>query len=98
MAATLDRNLWEGARRRVLERDQGVCAVGRFLGGDCFGDLHVHHVIPRNMGCDLYDSDNLATVCARHHVYWERLASGIRETRCRPRPNAAAYRQFKQAA
>lgn len=70
---------WRDLRERVLERDGSRCSVGRLLGGDCSGTLHVHHLTPRSERPDLeLDEDNCGTSCASHHPTWESVARTLR--------------------
>lgn len=54
------------ARQRVLRRDGGCVARGWQV--DCWGGLHVHHIVRRSQG-GTHDDDNLVTLCAGHHGY-----------------------------
>ncbi|NLV02937.1 HNH endonuclease [Haloferax alexandrinus] len=80
---------WHRQRQRVLERDDYRCQTpgcdvdqsehhARFD-----GDLHIHHIKPRREFVDAdgqYDAelanalDNLITLCAVHHRFWEQFA------------------------
>lgn len=63
---------WIAVRDQVRERDGNRCTVGRLLGGQCRGILHVNHILPRSKRPDLeLDPDNCGTVCASHHPMWE---------------------------
>jgi len=65
-------------RQQILQRDRDRCTVGGLLGTPCKGRLHIHHINPRLEAPELVsDPDNLATVCARHHVQWEHLRRQI---------------------
>lgn len=65
---------WRALRERVIARDGARCTVARLLGGACTGNLHVHHIQPRDEYPELaLDEDNCATVCAGHHVRWEAI-------------------------
>lgn len=65
---------WRELRERVLERDDHVCVLRRFIGTPCSGPLHVHHVRPRAERPDLeLDPENLVTGCERHHPTLEAL-------------------------
>jgi len=77
--------------------------VGRLLGGGCSpGPLHVHHLVAVEDGGDPYALDNLGTVCATHHPWWEALRRYVVRTllpepsgppRCRHRHVSAAARE-----
>jgi len=65
---------WIDARERVLERDGYACLLRRFVGTECSGALHVHHILPRSERPDLaLVEDNLVTGCERHHPTLEAL-------------------------
>ena len=80
---------WHRQRQRVLERDDYCCQtpgcdVDQSEHHARFGkDLHIHHIRPRREFVDAdgrYDAeaanalDNLITLCAVHHRFWEQLA------------------------
>jgi hypothetical protein len=67
---------WEEVRKRVLKRDGFRCTVSRLLGGECRGNLHVHHIVPRAEG-GTDEGDNLGTACSRHHPRWEALRRAL---------------------
>lgn len=78
---TLEAHRLDAALREyVLERDGGRCWVARWLGGDCTGDIHVHHIVPVSKG-GTDDPDNLCAVCSRHHPMWERLRQSVLNAR-----------------
>lgn len=92
---------WLAARDRALARDASRCLVGRLLGGDCRGVLHVHHIIPRSVapGLALVD-ENLGTVCAAHHPRWEALARALRSLsgiEVKPCPHRHPYPSGRRA-
>ena len=65
---------WRILREHVLERDGRRCTVSRLLGGECRGDLHVHHL---DRHADALDPDNCGTVCAAHHPRWEAVRRAV---------------------
>ncbi|ELY99594.1 homing endonuclease associated repeat-containing protein [Natrialba aegyptia] len=79
---------WHRQRQRVLERDDYCCQTPGCDIDQCehharFGkDLHIHHIRPRREFVDAdgrYDAeaanalDNLITLCAVHHRFWEQF-------------------------
>ena len=67
------RNNGDTLRRRVHERDQGICAD---CGADCnsesgyshrYGTWHAHHVNPVHRGGGACDLDNMVTLCVDCH-------------------------------
>lgn len=57
---------WRDARLAVLERDRMACQAFGVAALDCWGRLHVHHILPRSRG-GKHDLGNLVTLCSRHH-------------------------------
>ena len=49
---------WKAARLRVLARDGHACVL---CGSE--SDLTVDHIVARSKGGELYDDDNLRTLC-----------------------------------
>jgi len=88
---------WTRARERALARDHGRCTVGRLLGGDCNGALHVHHLVPLKEGGDPYALENLSTTCASHHPKWESLRRSLNEQRA-PRRRRCPHRHVTAEA
>jgi hypothetical protein len=80
MRQVYDSPRWKAVRARARERDGHRCTVGRLLGGDCRGLLHVHHL---DRAADPFDLDNLATVCAAHHPRWEAVRRAVLDQRPR---------------
>lgn len=65
-------------RRTILDRDRR-CIPGVFLGGDCAGPLHCHHIIPERLNPALSDDPgNGVTVCQAHHPSVELVARALR--------------------
>lgn len=79
---------WHEQRERALERDNYQCQIPTCsVSRDEHirrhaSDLHVHHVTPRRHFVDengdldeerANDLDNLLTLCAPHHQYWESI-------------------------
>ena len=81
---------WDSIRDRILARDGRRCTVSRLIGGGCKGDLHVHHIVPRDEG-GTDEDDNLGTTCARHHPMWEALRAAILEWRERANPRRRCH-------
>jgi hypothetical protein len=80
---------WQRRRQRVLERDNYRCQTpGCEIDQSdhtnrCGTELHIHHITPRREFVDAdghYDAetanalDNLITLCAKHHRFWEQFA------------------------
>ena len=59
----IDRKRWRGVRLRILDRDGWRCL-------DCgrAGKLEVDHKQPLQFGGDVYESDNLQTLCRTCHI------------------------------
>lgn len=87
---------WRRQRQRVLERDDfrcqtPGCEIDQAEHWARYGnDLHVHHITPRRDFVDdesRYDADaanaldNLITLCAGHHRFWEQFAPLQPDTR-----------------
>lgn len=87
---------WYVQRERALERDNYQCQIPtctvtreeHLRRHD--SDLHVHHIIPRRHFVDedgeldeerANDLDNLLTLCAPHHHYWESITPLRPDTR-----------------
>ncbi len=80
---------WRRQRHRVLKRDDFCCQTpGCDVDQSehrarCGTELHIHHITPRREFVDMdgrYDAeaanelDNLITLCAAHHRFWEQFA------------------------
>lgn len=59
---------WREAREVALVRDGYACRAFGVAGLDCFGRLHVHHVLPRSRG-GKHNPENLLSLCSRHHEW-----------------------------
>lgn len=69
---------WLALRARVLQRDGNRCTVAWLLGGPCRGDLHVHHIEPREEFPELaLEESNCGTACASHHSKWDSARRAI---------------------
>jgi 5-methylcytosine-specific restriction protein A len=66
-------HLWSLVRRDVLRRDNYLCSIckTRFRKAD----LDVDHIIPVRMGGQLFEKDNLRTLCKECHKAKSRLDS-----------------------
>jgi hypothetical protein len=60
---------WKQVRKLAAERDGNRC---RFEGDDCYGRLEAHHIVAIKHGGAVYDLDNIAMMCKRHHFLAER--------------------------
>ena len=60
--------VWRIVRQEVLERDQYCCQAETrgWPWHECWGQLHVHHIIRRSQGGRDHPS-NCVTLCARAH-------------------------------
>jgi hypothetical protein len=96
---------WAATRRRVLERDGYLCAVGRLFGLEhqCSDVLDVHHRQARRTG-GTNDDDNLYVLCRRHHLKIEamlrRLERGediVPWVRCPHKPGVHRYPGAREA-
>jgi len=82
---------WRQLRERALARDGNRCTIGRFLGTDCHGSLHIDHLVPiADGGPVLPELDGVVTVCSAHHPTRHAVRRAVldhrpRERRCRHR-------------
>lgn len=91
----LDTLAWRCLRARIVARDGNRCSIAALLGGDCAGDLHVHHIEPRSERPDLaLDENNCASVCAVHHPQWEAVRLFLARAR-RPLPPCRHVHRYK---
>ena len=65
----LSTRCWKQVRKLAAERDGNRC---RFEGDDCYGRLEAHHIVAIKHGGAVYDLDNIAMMCKRHHFLAER--------------------------
>jgi hypothetical protein len=79
---------WLDLAARAKARDGHRCTVGRILGGECRGDLHVHHIVPvEEGGPAIPDLGGVLTTCAGHHRALHSLRMFVaRRTRPKIRP------------
>lgn len=95
-----DSQTWRRLREHALERDGHVCTIGRFLGGECHGSLHVDHLIPVSEGGAPLDLDNCMTSCASHHPVRHAVRRAVverREPRQRRCPHRHVYPGSREA-
>lgn len=59
---------WTTAKRKALQRDNHHCQKCQ----QAQGELHVHHIIPRDQGGS-DELENLITLCASCHLEWESI-------------------------
>ena len=55
---------WSAVRRDVLERDSYMC---RMCGGSEDDIMDIDHVLPKSLGGDEWNPDNLQVLCRRCH-------------------------------
>jgi hypothetical protein len=53
----------------------GTCRVAELIGGECRGELSLHHVYPLSLGGP--EDGRTVLVCARHHPMLEALARRV---------------------
>ena len=80
---------WRRLRWAALERDGFLCARCRAHGLTALAEI-VHHIQEIEDGGEVWDLDNLASVCARCH-------NEIHHTRDATHPEIAAWRNLVNA-
>ncbi len=88
---------WRTVAARARKRDGNRCTVARLLGGDCHGRLHVHHIVPVSEGGPEFDLENLGTVCASHHPFWESLRRVLVRRLTTPMPKCGHWHASREA-
>ena len=70
---------WQAMRRRIIKRDDFTCQdCGSFRGFEddhpragekwpVYGDWEVHHIVPISKGGEMWDPENLTTLCDECH-------------------------------
>jgi 5-methylcytosine-specific restriction endonuclease McrA len=88
---------WRTVAARARKRDGGRCTVSRLLGGECSGRLHVHHIVAVSEGGARFDLENLGTVCASHHPFWESLRRVLVRRLTAPAPRCGHWHASAEA-
>lgn len=60
------RELWDGLRRQVWERDGGLCQYPYGKHPVALDEAHIDHIISGKLGTN--ELSNLRTLCRYHHV------------------------------
>jgi 5-methylcytosine-specific restriction endonuclease McrA len=57
------KKLWMETRQKVIDRDKGCVICGSRQ------QMNVHHIIPRENEEYFFDTNNLITLCIKHHKF-----------------------------